>query len=386
MSALSEWLNRRVTGWTALGALLVFAVFIAFVLPNQTPIDSVQGETIRPPDLSFLYSAQTLYETAQAYGAEGRADYVRTRVTFDIVWPVVYVAFLATALSLVVQRLGSHAPIWRRANLVPITAGLLDLLENVCTALVMARFPLRTPVLDVLAPVMTSAKWVTLSASFVLLVAGVALMLARKPRRDGVKVACVGDSITRGTFVWRRKTRSYPAQLQSMLGERFVVRGFGVNGHAVQRSSDRPYWDSRAFALSGAFEPDVVLIMLGTNDSRGDNWKGVGPFSEEYRRLVTHYLSLESSPRVWLLTPPALFRLGRSEQVRYGMSEPAIKEICEAIRRMAPDLGCEVIDINRVTAEHPEAFKFDGVHPGGAGATLIAQAVYEALSGSTALR
>ena len=380
MSAVSEWLNRTVTGWTALIAVFVFAVFIAFVLPNQLTINGSEGETIRPPDLSVWYSADTLYETAQAYGPDGRAAYVRTRVTFDVAWPIVYVAFLVTALSLVVRRLRSNAAVWNRANLVPIIAGLFDYLENVCTAVVMARYPLRTPGLDMLAPVMTSAKWVTLSASFVLLVAGIVLILMGKSGRDGVKIACVGDSITRGTFVWRRKRRSYPAQLQTMAGERFWVRDFGVNGHAVQRSADRPYWDSRAFTPSSAFEPDIVLIMLGTNDSRGDNWKGVGPFSEEYRRLVAHYLSLESKPRVWLLTPPALFRLGRSEQVRYGMNESAIQEMCGAIKSLAPALGCEVIDINGVTADHPEAFRFDGVHPGGAGATLIAQAIYEALS------
>ena len=119
------------------------------------------------------------------------------------------------------------------------------------------------------------------------------------------------------------RSSSYPAQLQAMLGERFCVRNFGVNGHAVQRSADRPYWSSDAFTPSSAFEPDVVLIMLGTNDSRGDNWKGVGPFSADYRELVAHYQSLESSPRVWLLTPPALFRLGRSAKVRYGMDEQA---------------------------------------------------------------
>jgi acyl-CoA thioesterase I len=198
---------------------------------------------------------------------------------------------------------------------------------------------------------------------------------------DVIKVACVGDSITRGTFVWRRKKMSYPAQLQAMLGEGYRVCGFGVNGRAVQRSADRPYWDSQAFARSVAFEPDVVLMMLGTNDSRGDNWKGVGPFSSDYRELAVRYQALPSSPRVWLLTPPALFRLRRSSKVRYGMKESAVREICDAIKSFGLELGCGVIDINEATARHPEAFRFDGVHPGGAGATLIARAVAETLVG-----
>ncbi len=200
---------------------------------------------------------------------------------------------------------------------------------------------------------------------------------------NAIKVACVGDSITRGTFVWRRKKNSYPAQLQGLLGDRYDVRNFGVNGHAAQLSADRPYGSSDEFAASGAFQPDIVLIMLGTNDVRGNNWKGIGSFSADYRTVVAHYLGLESSPAVWLLTAPALFTLGRSAKVRYDMDENALSEICRAIAAISQDLECGLIDVHAATADHPEAFRFDGVHPGAEGATLIAHAVFEALTGAT---
>ncbi len=195
-----------------------------------------------------------------------------------------------------------------------------------------------------------------------------------------VTIACVGDSIARGTFVWRRKRHAYPVQLQAMLGEGFRVHNFGVNGHAAQRSADRPYWGSEEYTSSSTVRPDVVLIMLGTNDVRGDNWKDVASFAADYRDLVLHYMSLESHPRIWLLTPPTLFRVGRSTKVRYGMDDSALREICDVIRRCANELGCGLIDINAVTAHRPDAFRFDGVHPGGAGATLIAQVVHDALT------
>lgn len=195
-----------------------------------------------------------------------------------------------------------------------------------------------------------------------------------------VRVACVGDSITRGTFVWRRRVNAYPTRLQAMLGDGFLVRNFGVNARAAQRAADFPYWDSDAFAASTAFMPDIVLIMLGTNDSRGDNWRGLEPFARDYRELVLHYRSLESAPAVWLLTPPALFRLGRSSKARYGMDEVALREMCGAITDLADALGCGLIDISAATAGHPEAFRFDGVHPGAAGQTLIAETVAQALS------
>ena len=197
-----------------------------------------------------------------------------------------------------------------------------------------------------------------------------------------MRIACVGDSITRGTFVMHRKTNAYPAQLQAMLGHRYRVRNFGVNGHAAQRLADLPYWDSEAFAASSAFGPDIVLVMLGTNDSRGGNWKGVDRFTADYRDMVAHYRSLGSNPDVWLLTPPSLFRVWRRKSALYGMDERAIREMCAAIGEVARELGCGLIDINAVTASHPEAFTFDGVHPGAAGAQLIARTVFEALTAS----
>ncbi len=192
-------------------------------------------------------------------------------------------------------------------------------------------------------------------------------------------VACIGDSITRGTFVWRRHRNSYPVRLQAMLGDAFTVADFGVNGHAAQRSADLPYWNSRAFHESARFRPDVALIMLGTNDCRGDNWKGRDPFVSDYSELVGRYLSLESDPAVWLLTPPALFRLGRGKQVRYGMDERALAQIREGVAGVAQELGCGLIDVYAATVGHPEAFRFDGVHPDAAGARLIAETVFGAI-------
>ena len=196
---------------------------------------------------------------------------------------------------------------------------------------------------------------------------------------DAVRIACVGDSITRGTFVWHRRVNSYPAQLQAMLGDGYCVRNFGVNAHAAQRTADFPYWDSEAFAEGAAFMPHIALIMLGTNDCRGDNWRGVEAFRHDYRELAEHYQALESHPTLWLLTPPALFRLGHSSKVRYGMDDGALRQICGAVEGVARDLGCGLIDVNAATASHPEAFRFDGVHPQAAGALLIARTVFEAL-------
>jgi hypothetical protein len=163
----------------ALVALIVFALFVAFVLPNQ----SAQGEAgeadAGSPDLSLWYTPAELYRMAEAYGPEGRQAYIRARFSFDVAWPLVYGAFLVTAISWLYARAFRPGSLWRHANLIPVLGVLLDFVENVSTSLVMARYPNRTPGLAALAPVFTLSKWVFVGGSFALLLIGAVAALWR---------------------------------------------------------------------------------------------------------------------------------------------------------------------------------------------------------------
>ena len=59
---------------------------------------------------------------------------------------------------------------------------------------------------------------------------------------------------------------SYPAQLGAMLGDAYEVGNFSEGGRCVLSDSGSAYLDSDAFAESILYQPDVVCIMLGTND------------------------------------------------------------------------------------------------------------------------
>ena len=112
---ISDWLRRISTGWVALAALLIFLLFSALVLPQQAT--KAEKETGSPdsPDMSFFYSPSDLYEMAEAYGEQGRKAYVEARFTFDLIWPLVYTLFLATAISWVFGRaFGEFRPAVRR--------------------------------------------------------------------------------------------------------------------------------------------------------------------------------------------------------------------------------------------------------------------------------
>lgn len=96
---------------------------------------------------------------------------------------------------------------------------------------------------------------------------------------------------------------SYPAQLQAYLGDGYQVVNFGVSGATLLGKGDRPYTLTDEYARPQAFNPDIVLIKLGTNDSKPRNIQFVDDFAADGKALVESYKSLGSHPRVILLTP-----------------------------------------------------------------------------------
>jgi hypothetical protein len=185
---ISHWLRKVSNGWVALAALVIFLLFSALVLPNQAARAEAETGNAESPDMSLFYSPDELYRLAEAYGAEGRAAYIRARFTFDLVWPLVYTLFLTTAISWI---FGKGFPVhswWHRANLAPVLGALFDYLENISTSVVMGRYPDQTAVVDQLAPVFTLVKWVFVGGSFVLLliggVVGVSSWIKRKVREN----------------------------------------------------------------------------------------------------------------------------------------------------------------------------------------------------------
>jgi lysophospholipase L1-like esterase len=194
---------------------------------------------------------------------------------------------------------------------------------------------------------------------------------------DRIKVACVGDSITfgSGTTSAGGVSNAYPMQLQRMLGAKYDVRNFGVSGATLLKKGDKPYWNQRAFEQSKAFLPDVVVLMLGTNDTKPQNWRFQDQFAADYRELAQEYLALASGPRVWVCHPCVVTGTNN-----YNIVEANVLLEMPMIDRVARELPVGAIDIYGATSGHATLFP-DTVHPNNAGANVLAAAVYEALKG-----
>ena len=168
-------------------------------------------------------------------------------------------------------------------------------------------------------------------------------------------VACVGDSLTEGQgaidgmlgltnqYIW-----AYPNQLQRMLGGDYDVKGFGVGGRCVLSTGTSPYVNEDAFTLSKQCNPDIVIVMLGTNDIGeliNDESKQE-TFCQEYKALVQSYQNTDKQPVVYLVVPP----LKRSAQGSAANSKIAAF-MQPAILQVAKELGCRAVALNTLVAE-----------------------------------
>ncbi len=177
-------------------------------------------------------------------------------------------------------------------------------------------------------------------------------------------IACVGDSITELT--------NYPNYLSQRIGENYVVKNFGVCGSTVSFDSESPYRYTSAYRDVALFQPDIVLIMLGTNDAAIDLEGHRGTFSQDYQTLIRNFQSLPSKPKIWIVLPPPVF----SEIL--GINADAFNnEVIPAIKQTSKKADLPLIDV--FSALQSPRFFFDGVHPNEGGAKIIAEVIHQAL-------
>lgn len=189
-----------------------------------------------------------------------------------------------------------------------------------------------------------------------------------------IRIACVGDSITFGAGVEEREVNAYPVVLQKCLGPKFETRNFGVSGATLLKQGDGSYWKLGQFTDVGTYQPDVIILKLGTNDSKPQNWKHKDQFADDLRAMLDHFAALPSHPKIWVCLPVPVY------QDRWGINEATVKgEVIPLIRQVAKEKNVPVIDLHAAMSGRPECFP-DGVHPNKVGALFLAQAVcYELL-------
>ena len=200
---------------------------------------------------------------------------------------------------------------------------------------------------------------------------------------DVVRVACVGDSITYGSGLHR----TYPAQLGRWLGTNYAVRNFGVSATTLLHRGDFPYIGRPAYTNALAFQPDIVVIDFGANDSKhpGDgsldatnavnNWEHKADFIGDYKQMIAAFRKTNPTANIFICYPTPDF------PGRWGINDKTIRdEMIPMIRTVANESGARVIDLHSALAGKADLFP-DTVHPNDEGAKLMAAEIYRALTG-----
>lgn len=180
LKKLSNGFYKISNGVVVVACLLIFFAFSSLVLPDQAVKAEFYAGEVGSPDTSLFYTSDDLYRFAEAYGVEGRTAYIRARFTFDVIWPFTYLAFLVTSISWLLRKANLHSSRWGLLNLVPVFGAAFDFIENGSAAIVIARYPQTTIVIDVLAGIFTMMKWVFITGSFIVLVICIFLMFSHR--------------------------------------------------------------------------------------------------------------------------------------------------------------------------------------------------------------
>jgi acyl-CoA thioesterase I len=219
---------------------------------------------------------------------------------------------------------------------------------------------------------MANRKLLAIGLAIIFLITPVVLLRAtsvstpKPPVSKPIRVACVGDSITEIT--------RYTVELQSMLGPNYSVGNFGVTGSTVSLSTYKPYMEQPQFQDAEDFQPDVVVIMLGTNDAHSDLQQYIGTFDGDYSTLIDSFQNLSSSPQVWVVESPPVYNNNLDLNPTF-FSDTVIPHI----QNVANQQDLPTIDVYGVFGNHSD-YTIDGVHPNDEGAALIASQVYDAIT------
>ncbi len=190
------------------------------------------------------------------------------------------------------------------------------------------------------------------------------ITLAQEP----IKIAFVGNSITQGPG--RENPGSFPLQVGQILGDAYQVKNFGVSGRTLLKKGDFPYWNEPQFQQVKDFRPDVVLIKLGTNYSKPQNWANKGEFVQDYLDLIAEFRDhMPKDGKVYVILPVPVTR------VNFGITPDVMNNeqrlmLFEIIQKS----GAEVIDLYTPLMDRSELLP-DGVHPNAEGLSIMARVI-----------
>ena len=196
-----------------------------------------------------------------------------------------------------------------------------------------------------------------------------------------IRVACIGDSVTEGFLLQDPETEAYPAQLQEILGDGYVVGNFGKSSATLLKEGSLPYYKQEAFRRAMDFKADIAVIHLGLNDTDPRNFPHYRDlFVKEYVWLIDTLLTTNPKMQVYVCSMTPIFtghnRYSSSTQEWHRLLQKEIRQVVRARKT-------HFIDLYSVFRHRPDLFPdLYNLHPDKKGAGVLAQTVARHLTGN----
>ncbi len=188
-------------------------------------------------------------------------------------------------------------------------------------------------------------------------------------KSDIVKVGCVGDSNTYGAEATDRSRYAWPIQIRDMLGDKYETRNFGVNGALMMNHLNDAWKNKTAYSDNKAYDPDIIVIALGTNDSKDGYWDAV-KFKNSYIDLINEFKSYSAEPEIYMAIPI------RAYSSTWSINDQTIREqVIPAMKEVAREKGLPLIDLYAVTNNIASLMASDGIHPRDEGLRIMARKI-----------
>ena len=210
-----------------------------------------------------------------------------------------------------------------------------------------------------------------LKFSAVLIIFLIIIPVSIQSQSNPIRVACIGNSITEGIMMSSAAFDSYPADMQRYLGSGYDVRNFGKSGRTLLKKGDFPYWNEQVFTDAIAFDPNIVLISLGTNDSKPYNWVYKAEFLQDYYAMIDTFKKGASSPEIYVCYPLPAFSSA------YDINGTVISdEIIPMIAQIVDSVDFGLIDFYTPFLDKSDLIP-DGIHPMVEGTDIMARIILE---------
>jgi len=188
-----------------------------------------------------------------------------------------------------------------------------------------------------------------------------------------LRIACVGDSITEGYGLAVQSKTSYPVMLDSILGPKYAILNSGRSATTLQKKGDFPYWICKEFSNVFVYKPNIIIIKLGTNDTKPNNWHA-DKYEQDYQAMIDTFKTISSKPEIYVCLPVPVFK------TKWGINDSTVVHgIIPIIEKLAKNNKLSVIDLHKGMSNEGVNF-FDSIHPNEKAVKMMAAIIAEKIS------